>query len=711
MLARIFAFEVRYQLRQPLFWVAAVIFFLLTFAAVTTDVVQIGGAIGSVNRNAPFVLMQILLVMTVIGTFLTTAFAANSVYRDFESQADAIFFSLPLRKADYLFGRLFGSLAVSWLVYVAVLLAVGLGGLMPWLEPERIGPFHLAPYVFSMLAFVLPNVIITGAFFFAIATLTRSLLYTYAGVVVFFVGYAMAGIFLDNLDNRNLAALADPYGVGAFDLVTRYWTVAEKNAGLMPLRGILLENRLLWLAVAAAVMLLTWARFKFRTAGSGGARGWRRRRQPVAEAPAVPATAGPQPTVARRFGVATTWTQFLRQTRIETVGALRGVPFLIMLFAGLLNVFGLSFSLDELFGTKIYPVTNVMLRAVAGAFALFVFLVLTFYSGELVWRERNLRMSELFDALPVRTWVAWASKLCALAAVLATMLVAVLLTCVGIQASTGYTHFEIPLYLKGLFLVAMPQFLFFAALCLFVQVVLDNKFLGWLVSSLFYIAGFVLPALRLEHHLYRFGTAPEAPYSDMNGYGHFVQPLTWFYLYWGLVCAVLVVVAHLFWVRGTETSFRLRARLARQRLTRPAIAALLCAAAGAGAAGGFIFYNTNILNRYRPTKTLYDREAAYEKKYGQYLGLPQPRVTDVDADVDIYPETRTVAIRGRYTLVNKTGAPLDRLHIYLNPDVTVHALQPGGGVLDMADADLGYRIYRLEPPLQPGAETQMKYDL
>ena len=55
----------------------------------------------------------------------------------------------------------------------------------------------------------------------------------------------------------------------------------------------------------------------------------------------------------------------------------------------------------------------------------------------------------------------------------------------------------------------------------------------------------------------------------MNGYGHFVQPLTWFYLYWGLVCAALVVVAHLFWVRGTETPFRLRARQARRRLTRP----------------------------------------------------------------------------------------------------------------------------------------------
>jgi ABC-2 type transport system permease protein len=709
MLARIFAFEVRYQLRQPLFWFAAAFFFLLTFGAVTTDVVSIGGSIGSVNRNAPFVLMQILLVMTVIGTFLATAFAANSVYRDFETQADAIFFSLPLRKADYLFGRLFGSLAVSWLVYIAVLLAVAIGGMMPWLEPERVGPFHLAPYVFSMLAFVLPNVIITGAIFFALATLTRSLLYTYAGVVVFFVGYAVSGIFLDSLENRNLAALVDPYGFGAFELVTRYWTVAEKNTGLMPLRGILLSNRLLWLAVAAAIMLFTWARFKFTTAAGGASR--RKRRHAAAEAPAAAAPAGPLPAIAQRFGASTTWTQFLRQTRIETIGALRSVPFLIMLFVGLLNVFGATYSLDDLYGTKIYPVTNLMLRAVSSSFALFVFLILTFYSGELAWRERDLRMSELFDALPVRTWVAWASKLSALAALLVAMLVVVMLACMGLQASSGYTHFEVPLYLKGLFLVAMPQFLFFAALALFVQVMLNQKFLGWLASSLFYIAGFVLPALRLEHYLYRFGTAPQAPYSDMNGYGHFVQPLAWFDLYWGLVCAALVVVAHLFWVRGTVTSFALRARLAKRRLTRPAAAALAAAVAGAALTGGFIYYNTNVLNRYLPTKTRYDRQAAYEKKYRQYLDLPQPRVTDIYADIDIHPETRSVDIRGRYALQNKTKAPLDRLHLYLNPDVTIRALRPANGVLDMQDEDLGYRIYRLDPPLAPGAQMQVTFDL
>ncbi|HEU5180936.1 MAG TPA: M1 family aminopeptidase [Candidatus Polarisedimenticolia bacterium] len=711
MLARIFAFEVRYQLRQPLFWISAILFFLMTFGAVTTDVISIGGSIGSVNRNAPFVLMQILLVMTVIGTFLTTAFAAGSVHRDFETQADALFFSLPLRKAEYLFGRLSGALFVSWLVYVAVLLGVFIGGLMPWLEPERIGPINLAPYLFSMLAFVLPNVIITGAIFFALATLSRSMLVTYAGVVVFFVGYAISGIFLGDLENRTLAALVDPYGFGAFELVTRYWTVIEKNTGAMPLRGILLENRLLWLSVAAVFLVVTWARFRFTTVAGRGARRKARKASQAAEAISPARGAAVRvPAPAQRFDRAAAWKQYARQTRIELVGALKGAPFLVMLFAGLLNVFGSVYSLDDLYGTKIYPVTNLMIRAVMGAFGLFLFLVLTFYSGELVWRERTLRMSETLDALPVPTWVGWASRFTALIGIVVAMLAAAMVFCIGFQAFNGYTNFEVALYLKGLFLVVLPRMLFYAALCLFVQVLVDNKFVGWLVSSLFYIAGFILPALRYEHFLYRFGNAPDSPYSDMNGYGHFVQPLAWFYLYWGLVCTVLVTVAHLLWVRGSESSFRLRLREGRNRLGPPALATLAAAVLGILGSGGVIYYNTVVLNHYRPTKTMFDRQADYEKKYRKYLKEPQPRVTEVEAAVDIRPEDRSVSVRGNYVLTNKTDAPIDRLHMTMNPDLVLHALKPAGAVLSQEDKDLGYRIYRLDPPLAPGATMRVDYD-
>ena len=78
----ILKFETRYQIRQPLFWIAGAIFFLLTFAAITTDAVTVGGAIGNVHRNAPFVILQMMLVMSALGTFLTTAFVAGSVHRD-----------------------------------------------------------------------------------------------------------------------------------------------------------------------------------------------------------------------------------------------------------------------------------------------------------------------------------------------------------------------------------------------------------------------------------------------------------------------------------------------------------------------------------------------------------------------------------------------------------------------------------------------------
>ncbi|HZM70047.1 MAG TPA: M1 family aminopeptidase, partial [Candidatus Cryosericum sp.] len=582
--------------------------------------------------------------------------------------------------------------------------------------PARVGPFQVHPYLEGLFVFVLPNLFLTGAIFFCIATLTRSLVYTYAGVVVFFVGFTIAGVMLDDLDNRAIGALVDPYGIGAFELMTRYWTVSEKNAGSLSLTGVLLQNRLLWVGVALLILAFTYVRFRFTTVETGKAR---RRRllmmgadaAPEASRPAAPARADGRVPAARHFTPATAWKQFLRQTRLETLGAVGGLPFLVMLFFGLLNLVGNSLVLDERFGTPVYAVTHLMLRITAGGFGILIFLILTFYSGEMVWRERTLRMSELVDAMPVPSWVLWASKLAALATLVLVLHAAAMLTTIGIQIYRGYTNFEIPLYLKGLFLVSAPPFLFQAALCLFVHAVANNKFLGWLVSTAIYLTGRVLPAMRLEHHLYRFGTAPDAPYSDMNGFGHFVQPLIWFSIYWALMSAALVAVAHLLWVRGTDARPGLRLRVARQRLGPGAALALTASLAGAAATGAYIYYNTNILNRYLPAKARLDRQAEFEKRYRQYETLRGPRVTAIEADVDIRPEIRRVDIRGHYAIRNKTEAPVEVVHLYVNPDVSVRDLSVRGAHVEMTDGDLGYRIYRFDRPLLPGDESQVDFDL
>ncbi len=202
MFSEFFLFEMRYQAKQMLFYICLAMFFLVTFGAVGSDTVSIGGAIGNVNRNAPYVIMQFLLVLSVFGVFTTTAFVAGSTYRDVEYATQPLFFSSPITKRGYLLGRFAGATVISFAIFLGVALAIILGSYMPWIEPDRIGPFRMAPYLVSLFFLVLPNIILAGAIFFSLAALTRSMMYTYAGVVAFFVGYIVGGVLRGDVQNQ-----------------------------------------------------------------------------------------------------------------------------------------------------------------------------------------------------------------------------------------------------------------------------------------------------------------------------------------------------------------------------------------------------------------------------------------------------------------------------------------------------------------------------
>jgi hypothetical protein len=157
------------------------------------------------------------------------------------------------------------------LVYVGVAGAVLLGSLMPWIEKERLGPFVPWHYLYALLVMVVPNLLLAGAIFFAIAALTRSLMATYASVVAFFVAYGVAEVRLNDIENQTLAGLLDPFGIGAFTLATHYWTVFQKNTQVLPIEGIFLWNRVLWVSVALAILVFAFWRFRLTT-GAGKAR-------------------------------------------------------------------------------------------------------------------------------------------------------------------------------------------------------------------------------------------------------------------------------------------------------------------------------------------------------------------------------------------------------------------------------------------------------
>ncbi|HEU4857394.1 MAG TPA: hypothetical protein VFS86_08865, partial [Rhodanobacteraceae bacterium] len=67
MLGEIFRFELRQQLRSPLFWLIAVALAAFAFAAASSDSVTIGGGVGNVHRNAPYVVITMLGIFSILG--------------------------------------------------------------------------------------------------------------------------------------------------------------------------------------------------------------------------------------------------------------------------------------------------------------------------------------------------------------------------------------------------------------------------------------------------------------------------------------------------------------------------------------------------------------------------------------------------------------------------------------------------------------------
>ncbi len=709
MFFEILRFEWRQQVRAPLFWIIALAFGAIALTVTSTDAIVIGGASGNVLRNAPMVVVQLLTIFSRLSLFLVAVFIATAALRDFEQRTAELLFTTPMSKVAYLGGRF----AAAYLAILAIMLicalGIALGGLMPWVDSARLGPFDWHAYVWSFGTMVLPDMLFVAALLFLLATVTRSLLATYIGVIAYIVLQSITSLLTQDVNNHFVAALFDPFGARTLAIATRYWSADQLNHQLPSLSGVLLFNRLLWSAVS---LLLFGAAFALFRTNRDGLR-LPGRRKPRAEPPILrPSTAAlALPNVRIGDDLRAHLLQLRKQWTFDTAGVLWGVPFLIMLVFGLVNlIFTLALS-GRIYGTATWPVTHQVLEILQVTFRWLLYIIVTFYAGELVWRERNQRSAEVTDAFPLPDWIPLAAKFGALLAVIVTFLSIGSLVGIGWQIAHGYTHLEPDLYLATLALDAIP-FVLLAVLALFLQVLSNNKFLGYLLTIVWLLLsriGFDL--LHWEQNLYNYGSAPEVPYSDMNGFGHFLKGALWFDFYWASCAVVLLVLAALFWVRGTDHAWHDRLREARARLHAPAKITLAIGLLAFIGSGIWIYYNTNVLNHYRSSATQARQHADYEKKYAKYKDLPQPRITAVKADVDIHPYQRRLDIRGHYTLVNKTTAPISDLHVNYTDGFTLKSLAFAPHDTVSADKKLGYTIYRLKTPLAPGASMDFAFTL
>jgi hypothetical protein len=702
MLTNMLQFELRYWLKRPMVWVFLLLNTLLVFFAVTSDNVTIGQSYGSVHKNAPFVLQSMYGNMSIIMLLMATAFLQGAALRDFNNKTHQIIFSTPLRKFPYLMGRYLGACIIALIPLLGVTLAGILGSFAPWVAPEQLGPLNLSGDLWGMLLFGIPNTLLIGAIIFGIATLTRSTIGSFIGALGVLVGYGIAVSQTSDLDSEYIAMLVDPFGLSTFQIITKYWTVAEKNTMALGAHPMMLLNRAIWLGAGALIWFLTYTRFSFTL------RNKKKKKQAdtAEETPSTTSVALPKVTLQQGFGVY--FRQMLSQARLDFVGVIKGAPFLVILLFGILNMAPGIASVNGSYGLDLYPVTYRIIDNIRGSMYLSVIAILIFYSGALIWKERDAKADEIYGSLPYPNWVPVISKILAMTGIIAALQLISILTGVVAQTIKGYTNYELGVYLKELMVLDLLGFFFVAVLSMLLHTLINNKYLAYFAVVAFIIVNsFIWLPLDIFSNMLSFGATPSYTYSDMNGFGPFITGLTWFNVYWFLFSLLLLGGTVFFWVRGKDTVWKNRRQAAAAGLRQsrwPMLGLLGLWVLTAG----FVFYNTQMLNDYDTPKASRKLSAAYEKTFSYLEKQPQPHVVDAKYEIDLYPEARDLNVKAQLRLTNNSGQPIDTMVVNLIDDFETEITVEGARLV-REETDFQMQFYAFEPALQAGDTISMQY--
>lgn len=704
----VFRYEFAHRLRSISTWIYAVVLFLIGFYIIHVAVT----GTNPIHVNSPQGLAEkMVLLCGLFGILVTAGLFSDAVLRDRAAGMDALLVTTRLRPAEYLRGRFLAALAINGILLFAIPIGLAVATQMPYLSRDAFGPNTLAAYLQPLLLFALPNLVLAGVILFTIAALTRHVIPVYLGAIAIFIGCLLTGSFWADITNPLLSALADPLGLNALKAMTGYWTGVERNTRLIGFPPTLVWNRFLWLAISAALFAVLQRTFRFTQ------REERRRGGEPVDAPgeASPKRAsGAVPQLRGVFGSRTRMRQALAVMRQSLAEAMSGRAFPVAFLAaiGLVVLWGWNAG-ETIYDTMTWPVTHLVAAIVMTEPAFVIpWLVIVLFAGELVWKERETGAAQIADAAPVRTSVVLFGRFLALAGIVALFHLAFLIGGILLQVLHGYYDFEPVLYLQILFGWSLAEHILLAAFAMTVHVLVNHKYVGHAVALLATI--FNSAAMYGIHHLVVYNGGPKLVYSEMNGFGPFVTPFVWFKLYWAAWAMLFAVVAMLFWVRGPELGVRQRLATARARLTGRTARMAAVAVALILSLGGFIFYNTNVLNDYLPPQKAEWPQVEYERRYARYANLPQPVIAGAELRFEIYPERGALDARGSYRLVNETGVPIRSVHVETpnGRDYEVRSMTfDRASKAELLDPEHGYRIFALERALAPGQSMQFSFDV
>src|SRR5262245_44293977 len=512
MFCQIAWFEIRFWLRSWILWAFIFVISLLICGFISSDDVIADLGLSSIHRNAPFAIATYYSLVGVFTLLMTAIFVNSAALRYFSYNTHQIIFSTPLRRRDLLLGRFLGATVISLIPMLGVSLGVLLAKYMPWSNRELWGVVSWTAHLKAILLFALPDTFLTAATLFAVAAVLRRDVASFIAAIILFTGRSVTGQLFQDVHWEYLRALLDPFGARAFAVVTKYWTVADKNTLSASFSGLLLGNRLLWVGIGCAAFAIAYTRFSFAE---------RRTKSKAVQPRETPETA---PTMISPVWQLTnsSWAKLWGSFKIHFRGMATTPAFIVIVaIASVICILALAFEGTQFQGNETYqtfPITYRVIDLIRGTLYYFLIVVITYFAGALVWKDRDERISEIADATPTAEWVSYAARLVTLVSIVLLIQVAALMVGVVFQAVHGYYRFQFDLYVHELLVRDGSGFLFLVVLAFLIHALAPNKYVGYFVFIAFFVVNtFLWQALNVATYLVQFAGRPKVIHSDFFG--------------------------------------------------------------------------------------------------------------------------------------------------------------------------------------------------
>lgn len=708
MFKKLLQFEVFYQFKQRAFPI-----FALLFLALGVFVGRQGFAPKGINFNSVYQIYFHTGIFTLGSVFVIMFFAISAMLREKQHNMEGLIYSSSIKKSHYFWGRFLGTFIFSVLAFSPYLLGYMYGNYFSDLDPERIADFQLMTYLQPWLYIVLPNIFICSTIVFSVSTLTKSNTATYVSAVFIYMLYFVSSIFLNSPlmaqavpaspESMAIAAVADPFGIAAFFEQTQYWTPFQKNTQLLSFSGLFLINRLVWILVSVGILLGTYALFSFRKTAEKVKKEPKQKKENIQLLEYKP--------IQTSHNFKAQLMAFFTLLKLELKGVFKSLPFIAVLIMWLIIVFSELYSTvisGGEYGVSDYPFTNNLIDLILAPLTLFSFILIVFYSAEIVWKERNLNFNLIVDATPVKNGVFFLSKIGALALLPTILITSGIAMCIIFQIALGYSNFEFSLY-ASLYYHYGLQLVVYCMIAFFINSIAKNKYMGMGIFGLILIACTKSDIIGLEHPLTSLGFLPRVEYNNIDGFNGVSYLFDHLSMYWFAFGLILTVLSFKIWNRGVVASFSIKMNQLFLHWTKGQKLATTILFVLFLSAGSLVYYNTNIVSEYETISDQLEFREGYERKFKKYDSIERLYPTSKKTKVDIYPKERMFTVTADYILKNKSEQPLSEL--FITERVSLENVTIENARLVAHDTLYGTYLFKYDKPLQPNDSVKYTYKL